>query len=197
MADTPICSSDADQFFQSTEVNLPKGGSDKETCPYGSNAGSTEIHAREAMASEEPVPTFTLQPILARTRTIRDTINSVAYDCVKLIFVRSGSAILFSEFGRQQVQIGNAVLPGANVLCGSEPADEITVTTLYLDTDYVLDQIFWQHTGMLHDRLDVVGFSNELYTEPAQILRIGRQRTATLLPWLDELVSRSSLGVSD
>jgi len=33
----------------------------------------------------------------------------VAYDCVKVIVVRSGSAILFSEFGQKPVGAGDVV----------------------------------------------------------------------------------------
>ncbi len=52
---------------------------------------------------------------------------------MKVIVVRDGSAILFAEFGQKPVKIGDVILLGANVLCGSEPAGHITVTTVYLD----------------------------------------------------------------
>jgi AraC family transcriptional regulator len=84
-------------------------------------------------------------PILARTRTIRAGIAPVAYDCVRLIFVRSGSAILLSEFGERPVAFGDVVALGSHTLCGSEPEESITVTTIYLGRDYLADQVFWQH----------------------------------------------------
>ena len=115
----------------------------------------------------------------------------LAYDCVKVIVVRDGSAFLFSEFGQQLVKAGDVILLGANVLCGSEPEGHITVTTVYLDTDYVLDQVRWQYAGFLDDRLDAQGFAETIYTEPAQILRLGEERAGMLMPWLDELVALS------
>ncbi|KAB1652409.1 helix-turn-helix transcriptional regulator [Pseudoclavibacter chungangensis] len=115
----------------------------------------------------------------------------MAYDCVKVIVVRDGSAILFSEFGQKAVKVGDVILLGANVLCGSEPEGHITVTTVYLDTDYVLDQVRWQYAGFLEDRLKAQGFAETIYTEPAQILRLGEDRAGMLLPWLDELVAFS------
>lgn len=118
----------------------------------------------------------------------------VAYDCVKIVVVRHGSAILFSEFGQKPVRPGDVVLLGANVLCGSEPEGQITVTTIYADTDYVLDQVFWQHAGFLQDRLDTQDFAATLYTEPAQILRLGEDRAGMLMPWLDEMVRLSIEG---
>ncbi len=129
--------------------------------------------------------------LLARTRTIHRPVGPVAYDCVKVIVVRDGSAILFSEFGQQPVTIGDVILLGANTLCGSEPEGHITVTTIYADTDYVIDQVFWQHVGILHDRLDAQDFAATIYTEPAQILHLGEDRTGLLMPWLDELVALS------
>nr|WP_261742754.1 AraC family transcriptional regulator [Microbacterium testaceum] len=115
----------------------------------------------------------------------------MAYDCVKVVVVRSGSAVLFSEFGQRPVNVGDVVLLGANVLCGTEPEDHVTVTTIYADTDYVVDQVFWQYVGLLQDRLDAQEFVATIYTEPAQILRLGEDRAGLLMPWLDELVALS------
>ena len=132
--------------------------------------------------------------MIARTRTVHSPVGPVAYDCVKVIVVRSGSAILFSEFGQKPVNVGDAVILGANVLCGSEPEGQITVTTIYLDTDYVIDQVFWQHAGLLQDRLEAQGLAETVYSEPAQVLRLGEERAGMLMPWLDELVERSIEG---
>ena len=112
-------------------------------------------------------------PVLARTRSIHRPVGPVAYDCVKLIFVRHGSAILLSEFGEKPVTVGDVVMLGASTLCGSEPEGSITVTTLYLDRDYVIDQVFWQHAALLTDRWQAQDFMDERYSEPAQILRSG------------------------
>lgn len=135
-------------------------------------------------------------PILARNQSIYAPIPPLAYDCVKLIFVRHGSAVLLSEFGERPVAVGDVVVLGANTLCGSEPEGSITVTTLYLDRDYVIDQVFWQHAALLADRLDAQDFAKELYSEPAQVLRLGEDRAGLLMPWLDELVALSLDGPS-
>lgn len=133
-------------------------------------------------------------PLFARTKTFHRPVAPIAYDCVKLIVIRDGSAILFSEFGEQPVSPGDVVLLGANVLCGSEPEGHITVTTLYLDTDYVMEQFFWQHAAVLADRLDAEGLAEAVYSEPAQILHLGEDRTGMMMPWLDELVALSVEG---
>ncbi|MFC5329639.1 helix-turn-helix domain-containing protein [Brachybacterium fresconis] len=140
-------------------------------------------------------PWSAYEVLLARTRTIHRPVAPIAYDCVKLIVIRDGSAILLSEFGERPVSPGDVVLLGANVLCGSEPEGYITVTTLYLDTDYVVDQFFWQHAAVLADRLDAEGLAEAVYSEPAQILHLGKDRTGMLMPWLDELVALSVSGL--
>lgn len=137
-----------------------------------------------------------MSAIVARTRTVQVPIVPIAFDCVKLVFVLAGSAILLSEFGEKPVTVGDVVALAANTLCGSEPEGPITVTTIYLNRDYVVDQVFWQHAALLADRLHAKDFANELYSEPAQILHVGEDRVGMLAPWLDELVSLSLDGPS-
>jgi AraC-like DNA-binding protein len=112
----------------------------------------------------------------------------VSYDCVKLIFVRSGAATLYGEFGRRRIATGDVALLATNTLCGSVPVDSITVTTLYLDHDYLIDQVFWQHAAVMTDRLQAHDLMNAVYAEPLQVLPVGEDRVGYLVPWLDELV---------
>ncbi|MBF4561232.1 helix-turn-helix transcriptional regulator [Agreia pratensis] len=118
-------------------------------------------------------------------------IGPVTYGCVKIIVVREGSAILFSEFGEKPVGRGDVVVLAPNVLCGSEPAPSITVTTIYIDRRYLVDQFYWQHAGEVRDHLDAADYLEARYSEPAQILHLGEQRAEHLMPWLDELVALS------
>lgn len=146
--------------------------------------------------SHETTREVGFEPLVAQSRTIHAPIAPIAYDCVKLMFVRDGSAILFSEFGEKPVKVGDVVALAANTLCGSDPEGSITVTTLYLDRDYIVDKVFWQHAALLAGRLDAQGFTDELYSEPAQILHLGENRAVMLMPWLDELVALSISGAS-
>lgn len=133
-------------------------------------------------------------PLSARTRTIHRAIGPAAYECVRVMFVRDGTAIVFSEFGQEPVSFGDAVLLGPSVLCGIEPEGQVTVTTIYVDVGLALDQLFWQYSHVLHDRLDAQGFAEKVYSDPAQVLHLGQDRAGLVLPWLDELVALSVEG---
>src|SRR5690625_7672963 len=99
------------------------------------------------------------EPIIARTATIHQPMAPAAYDCVKLVVVRDGSALLLSEFGQRFVTVGDVVVLNANVLCVSEPECQITTTTIYLDTDYVIVQVYRHNSCWLYDRFDGVLFA--------------------------------------
>lgn len=153
---------------------------------------------RRAVASSVPAEARSLpharnssHPILAHTRTFHGPTCPVAYDCVKLVFARAGSALLLSEFGERHLNVGDIAVIAANTLCGAQPEEWVTATTLYLDRDYVVDQVFWQHVAFLADRLHAQDFVDELYSEPAQLLHLGEDRVGALMPWLDELVALS------
>ncbi|MDS2171840.1 AraC family transcriptional regulator [Nesterenkonia sp. CL21] len=118
----------------------------------------------------------------------------VAYNCVQVIVVRDGSAIVSSAFGERPVGIGDVLLLGSNVLCGGEPEREVELTLICLDVEFALDQFFWQYAHLLRDRSEARGFADSVYSDLAQVLRIGEDRTLSLLPLLDELVSLSMTG---
>jgi AraC family transcriptional regulator len=110
---------------------------------------------------------------------------------VKLIFVRDGSAILYSEFGMRPIKVGDVVVLAPSALCGSEPEGRVTVTTLYLDRDFVTDQVFWQYAALFSDRFEAQQVVETWFAEPAQVLHLGEDRAGYLMPWLDELVALS------
>src|SRR5699024_7880429 len=63
----------------------------------------------------------TIAPIVAETRTYIEVRDPTAYNCFRFAFLRSGSAIVHSEFGERRVRAGNLLMLSANVLCGCEP----------------------------------------------------------------------------
>jgi AraC family transcriptional regulator len=131
-------------------------------------------------------------PITAKTGVSRQAIGPCAYDCVKFAVIRDGSAILCSQLGQQPVTVGDVVLLCSNTLCAAEPEDRCTVSTILIDTDYMIDHLFWKHAGLLSDRLEAKDLVTRLYLEPVQVLRFGVQRLEVIEPWLDELACLSA-----
>src|SRR5690606_2652257 len=86
-------------------------------------------------------------PVRARTCTLHDPVGPVAHDCVKLIFIRHGSAILLSEFGEKPVSVGDVVALGANTLRGSEPEGFLLRPGFGAGSDSRKDEGLWQHRG--------------------------------------------------
>lgn len=142
----------------------------------------------------EPEPER-FRPIVAKTCALHRLLSPVAFDCVTVTVVRAGGALLFSEFGPRHVNVGDVVALAANTLCGAEPEGWITMTTVYLDRDFVVDQVFWQYAAYFIDRLDAKRFLDTRYSEPAQIVRLSEDRVGLLMPWLDELVALSVDGL--
>lgn len=126
-------------------------------------------------------------PLSARTLSFCHPIDPVAFDCVKLVVIREGSSIVCSQLGQRPVTVGDVLLLCANTLCAAEPEQRCTASIVYIDTDYLIDQVFWQHSGLLSDRLDARELAGRLYLEPVQLLHIGEQRLVRIAPWLDEL----------
>ncbi|SMX77787.1 Helix-turn-helix domain-containing protein [Brevibacterium aurantiacum] len=129
--------------------------------------------------------------IVARTNTTHTPKGPHAFDCVQLTVVRSGSAILFGEFGHRHLNIGNVALIAPSTLFGIEPESWATITTLYIDRDFLLDQIFWQHANHFSDRFDTQDFLDTNFRDPALTINLGEKRVGHLMPWLDELVALS------
>lgn len=150
--------------------------------PRGMPKGS---HSAECSSGGRQRSTF--EPLMANTTTLRRRFEPSVYDCVRIVAVREGTAILFSEFGLRPVRQGDVILLAANTFSGGEPDGNLTITTIYADTDYVLDQVYWQHAGLLRDRLATRDFAATIYTEPAQILHPSESQFDVLTPWLDEL----------
>ncbi|MCW3158381.1 helix-turn-helix domain-containing protein [Micropruina sonneratiae] len=142
-------------------------------------------------ADSGAVPLLDYRPLVAWTSILRRGEGHVAYDCVRVMVIREGSAILSGEFGQRPVSVGDVILLAPNVPCGGEPEGRVLLTTVCLDTNYALEQVFWQHSALLSDRLAASSFAAARYTEPFQIIRLGENAVDALAHSLDEIESLS------
>lgn len=132
-----------------------------------------------------------ISPVFARTYTVDQTTSPSLYECVRLVVVRSGSAILSTKAGKIAVGEGNVILIGPNAKCGYSPESSLTASTVFLNTQYFFDQVFWQLAGAVRCRQDAHGMAATTFVDTVHSMGIGQHRIGLLTPWLDELVSLS------
>ncbi|MBL3678883.1 AraC family transcriptional regulator [Leucobacter chromiireducens subsp. solipictus] len=127
---------------------------------------------------------------------MRRPIRPGFYSRAKFILVRGGSGVFCSEFGKKRVVRGDAILMASNTLCGSTPDGSTTYTTVYLDPEYLIDQVRWRHAHLLHDKLEATRLLEDLYPISTIFFRLDQNRAKVIAAWLDELVvlSRGSVG---
>lgn len=130
--------------------------------------------------------------VAAHTVTHRHVAEAVTvYDCVRLAVVRDGSIILRGDVESHPMSAGDVVLVAPGVGLGWEPEGRAVVTTVLLDTDYLLGLFFWQHLDHAADLADAATLAARMYPDPIQILRLGEHVVERLGPVLDELTDLS------
>jgi len=66
--------------------------------------------------------------------------------------MRDGSAIFESEDLQRPISVGGFMLIAPNALAAYQPEGEATVSTLLIDTDYLIAHLLWQHLDLIPDR---------------------------------------------
>ena len=93
---------------------------------------------------------------------------------MRFLLVRDGSLIL--DTGRAKPSFakpGDAVLVAAGAQFGYRSEGEVISTTLLIDTDYLIEHLFWQHLDLIPDRDAARELAAKLYPEPVQGNRCG------------------------
>lgn len=76
-----------------------------------------------------------LPAIAGRTIMTTRIVGANTWSCVRLVIIRSGSAVLSGEFGQQPVNVGDAALILTNEQNMTEPEGKATLMTMYLNPD--------------------------------------------------------------
>lgn len=132
---------------------------------------------------------------IERTLT-RATAQLISHDCVLLIVVRDGSMIMSFEGTAIPVGVGQALLIAPCTQLTYEPEGQATVVVLCVDTDYLIEHLFWQHLDLIPDRDAARELAAKLYPDPVQVLRLGEREIERLGPVLDELVALTATSPS-
>lgn len=110
------------------------------------------------------------RPFIAYLTDSRRPVNQRAHDCITIHIVRSGSVILTSGDLQKPIRVGDVTLIAPLTLTGYVPEGEAGITTLLIDTDYLIEHLFWQHLAVIPDRDAARDLAARLYPDPAQAL---------------------------
>lgn len=130
-------------------------------------------------------------PIRVRTLTSRRRVEASAFDCVRFVVVRDGSFLIDCASQVEPIGVGDVVVVAPPTVVGYEPEGNAIVTTLFADTDYLIEHLFLQHLDLIPDRDAARDLAAKLYPDPVQVLHLGEREVERLGPVLDELVSRT------
>ena len=134
-------------------------------------------------------------PIVACTETLASRSHPVAVGCVELIVVREGSGQLIGEFGYQPLSVGDVIVVAADTWNWTRPEGSITTTTLYLDADYLVDQVFWEYADFFTDRLHAKHYLEVRFAHSTYVTHLPDRSVRFVEPFLNELVLMSSQGL--
>ncbi|WRS29195.1 helix-turn-helix transcriptional regulator [Actinomycetaceae bacterium MB13-C1-2] len=133
-------------------------------------------------------------PVVVQTRSFTLPIDPVAYEAVKIMLVRDGSMVLFSEFGKREATVNDLVVLCAATLCGAVPRGTVKVSTAYVDPDYLLDQLSWRHAEVLPDRFAAEVLVERSYHFRAELIHLLPEVAVTLARFLDSIENRKDAG---
>ncbi len=141
----------------------------------------------------QPPQAQTLFPVLACHATTRKQHPCSNIDCVRFSFVRNGTILaqVREEARVFPVSTGTSLLVAPGIDFGYRPEGAAELTTLLIDTDYLIEHLFWQHRDLIPDREAARDLDAKLYPHPVQVLRLGERQTERLGPMLDAPVART------
>ena len=91
-------------------------------------------------------------PIHVETESSTRVVEPVAYMCLRFMLVREGRLFMHSRHKTVHARPGMLVIVCGGTLCGAIPEPRATVTTAFVNLDYLLDQLTWRLNGLLRDR---------------------------------------------
>lgn len=135
-------------------------------------------------------------PIAVRTHTLEAAKRTAVFVCDQFVLVRDGAANLFQGGSVARVRAGMVIVVSARASYWVAPKPSLTTTTLYLDRDYLIDQVYWQSIAHFVDRHEVKAYFETDYTNRSQLLCLDPRQVAEISVWLDELEDLSRAGIT-
>ncbi|MFL0431267.1 helix-turn-helix transcriptional regulator [Kocuria palustris] len=120
---------------------------------------------------------------------MRKQVGPRVFDCVAFLIVRDGSVVLTVGERQHPIAFGHAVLIAPRTVFTYEPEGAATLTTLLVDVDYLLDQLYWQHPDVFADRYVVRQYAGALFPDAAHVLHVNGEDANRLILVLDEMTT--------
>lgn len=92
------------------------------------------------------------------------------------------------------VNVGDALVLAPNTRFTFRPEGSATTTTLYIEVEYLIDQLFWRNSDVLVDRSETWEFISARFPDSTRVFNIGIEQVVFMEPWIDRLVELSVEG---
>lgn len=126
-------------------------------------------------------------PIHVETESSTRVVEPVAYTCLRFMLVREGRLFVHSRHGTARARPGMLVIVCAGTLCGAIPEPSATVTTAFVNLDYLLDQLTWRLNGLLLDRHEAETIAAKSFRHNMWATRLDRDTAAQMGDLLDQV----------
>ena len=121
-------------------------------------------------------------------------VEPVAYTCLRFMLVREGRLFVHSRHGTTHARPGMLVIVCAGTLCGAIPEPNATVTTAFVNLDYLLDQLTWRLNGLLRDRHEAELIAAKAFRHNMWATIPAAQATSEMLELLDRTEAIQNAG---
>ncbi|WP_162621885.1 helix-turn-helix transcriptional regulator [Microbacterium suaedae] len=106
---------------------------------------------------------------------------------IRVVFVRRGNAKISWAHGSRTVYSGDVALIGPRASATISDRAEATTTTLFLDWQYAVDQVYWQSFGFVEDRIEAAKILNRAYAPGVLFAQLHASQREVIEPRIDRI----------
>jgi AraC-like DNA-binding protein len=124
---------------------------------------------------------------LAVTVTLDAPLERYLSDWVLVSLIRAGSAVIACNGQFKRVGSGDVVAFASGTSIGIEPHDSVTVSTVAIDRDWLIDIMFWRHARVFIDRLQARRHVRRWRKRPVRFGHVEGEQSAVLAACIEKL----------
>ncbi len=107
---------------------------------------------------------------------------------MRFVFARTGRLTARTEAGDYPLRPGDVLVVAPNIRTSFEAESRADGVSLLVDTQYLIDLVFWQHVTGLVERLDARTLLEQAFPNPVMLLRLSHDAQSVASAWLDHLL---------